>query len=110
MELYCTFFILKVNFRFFQHVSIPSQEFDVLVSDVLLEDFDGFEVHSQAKKLYPDIITILITGAPNPIDSQRASGSGIPYLSKPVGMETLRKSIESSLAEKWGQARRRNAA
>lgn len=90
--------------------ALESEEFDVLISDVLLEDFDGFEIHSIAKKLYPNIIAILITGAPNPIDSKRASGYGIPYLSKPVGIETLIKSIETSLEERWGQHTRRSVA
>ena len=74
---------------------LKQNEFDILVSDVCLEDFDGFDIHTAAKKLYPRIETILITGAPNPIDLERASSLNIPYLSKPVGFELLLKTINS---------------
>lgn len=89
---------------------LKSNEFEVLVTDVLLEDLDGFEIHSRAKRIYPLISTILITGAPNPIDSQRASSMGIPYLSKPVGFENLTSTIESCLEENWPQLKKKNAA
>jgi CheY-like chemotaxis protein len=63
--------------------------FDVLISDVLLEDMDGFEIQAMAKQMYPNIGVVLITGAPNPIDAQKAFIYGINYLSKPTGFESL---------------------
>lgn len=86
---------------------LRSNEFEVLVTDVLLEDFDGFEIQAKAKKLYPNIVTILITGAPNPIDAQRADLLDIPYLSKPVGFETLIKTIQNHLDNKWDSEKKR---
>ncbi len=78
---------------------LKQNEFDILVSDVLLEDFDGFDIHSMATKLYPKISTILITGAANPIDLERATALDIPYLSKPVGFELLLKTIEGCISK-----------
>ena len=80
---------------------LNSNEFDVLVADVSLEDFDGFEIESIAKKLYPNISSVLITGAPNPIDSQRALSLGIPYLSKPVGIDVLVHTQNDVISNKW---------
>lgn len=76
---------------------LNKRAFDVLISDVLLEDMDGFEIQSYAKAKYPEIGVVLITGAPNPIDEQRAFVFGINYLSKPTGFEALLKATEHAL-------------
>ncbi len=78
---------------------LRQNEFEILVSDVFLEEFDGFDIHAAAKKLYPKISTILITGAPNPIDLERATALDIPYLSKPVGFDLLLRTINSCLTK-----------
>lgn len=73
--------------------------FDVLISDVLLEDMDGFEIQAMAKQIYPNIGVVLITGAPNPIDAQRAFIYGINYLSKPTGFESLLQATAEAIEQ-----------
>ena len=71
--------------------------FEILITDVLLEDLDGFEISLVAKKFYPEIIPILTTGAPNPIDAQRAKVNNFFYLPKPLDLDSLNNIIESGL-------------
>lgn len=76
---------------------LDRRSFDVLISDVLLDELDGFELQSYGKRKYPDMGVVLITGAPNPIDEQRAFIFGINYLSKPTGFEALLKATEQAI-------------
>lgn len=76
---------------------LEKRSFDVLISDVLLEEMDGFEIQAIAKNKYPSIGVVLITGAPNPIDAQRACIFGINYLAKPTGFAALLKATEQAL-------------
>ncbi|HMO19281.1 MAG TPA: response regulator [Oligoflexia bacterium] len=76
---------------------LEQRSFDVLISDVLLEDMDGFEIQAIAKSKYPTMGVVLITGAPNPIDAQRACIFGINYLSKPTGFTALLRATEQAL-------------
>jgi CheY-like chemotaxis protein len=76
---------------------LEKRSFDVLISDVLLDEMDGFEIQSIAKRKYPDIGVVLITGAPNPLDEQRAFIFGINYLSKPTGFEALLRATEQAI-------------
>lgn len=63
--------------------------FDVLVCDVRLEDLDGFDIMAIARKKYPSIGAVLITGAPSETDSQAAERQNAAYLSKPIGFDLL---------------------
>ncbi len=76
---------------------LDKRSFEVLISDVLLDDLDGFEIQAHAKRKYPDIGVVLITGAPNPVDEQRAFIFGINYLSKPTGFEALLRATEQAI-------------
>jgi DNA-binding NtrC family response regulator len=84
---------------------LDKRSFDVLISDVLLDDMDGFEIQSYAKRKYPDMGVVLITGAPNPIDEQRAFIFGISYLSKPTGFDALLRATEQAIESKSGKIR-----
>lgn len=71
--------------------------FDVLVCDVRLEDLDGFDIMTIARKRYPGIGVVLITGAPNPADAQIAMEKNATYLSKPIGFNLLIESVNNAL-------------
>ena len=67
--------------------------FDVLVCDVRLEDLDGFDIMTIARKRYPGIGVVLITGAPSAADESVANEQNATYLSKPIGFDLLIESV-----------------
>ena len=71
--------------------------FDVLVCDVKLEDLDGFDIMSIARKKYPSIGVVLITGAPSAPDAETAAEQNAAYLSKPIGFDLLISSVEQAM-------------
>ena len=71
--------------------------FDVLVCDVLLEDLDGFDIMTIARKKHPGIATVLITGAPSEPDAEKAANQGAAYLSKPIGFDLLISTIQNCI-------------
>lgn len=73
---------------------------DILVCDVKLDDFDGFDILSIARKKHPRVAVVLITGAPNDGDARRADGLNAAYLSKPIGFDLLLNTVEDAL-ERW---------
>lgn len=71
--------------------------FDVLVCDVMLEDLDGFDVLTIARRRQPDLAVVLITGAPSEVDAERAARENVAYLSKPIGFDLLLRTVRASL-------------
>lgn len=63
--------------------------YDVMVCDVMLEDFDGFDLLQIAKKKIPRLTTVLMTGSPNGKDSSKAIELGASYLTKPISFPEL---------------------
>jgi DNA-binding NtrC family response regulator len=70
--------------------------FDVLVCDVRLEDLDGFDIMAIARKRFPAIGVVLITGAPSTSDAQIALEQSATYLSKPIGFDLLVEAVENA--------------
>lgn len=81
--------------------------FDILVCDVKLDDFDGFDIMSIARKKNANIAVVLITGAPSEPDSQRAKGMGADYLSKPIGFELLISTVGEAFSTSRQERARR---
>jgi DNA-binding response OmpR family regulator len=73
-------------------------EFDGIVCDVRLENFDGFDILALSRKKNPSMAAILMTGAPCAEDSLRAEQMGASYLSKPIGMSELLSTVEGCLS------------
>ena len=76
---------------------IENKYFDVLVCDVKLEEFDGFDIMEIARNKSSEIGVVLITGAPSEEDSLRAEKLNASYLSKPIGFDLLLSSVEVAL-------------
>ena len=63
--------------------------FDALISDVRLEHIDGFDLLKLARRGNPLLVAILITGAPQEVDAQRASEMSADYVVKPLSLSKL---------------------
>lgn len=77
--------------------------FDVLVSDIRMPDKTGYEIFAEARKLYPDLPVILMTGfGYDPHHSiVRASQEGLQcVLFKPFQAERLVEEVHKALARK----------
>ena len=77
---------------------LSKDDFDILVSDINMPYMDGIEFTRRAKKLHPFLKIILLTGYGSLETAQQAIKIGIhEYLTKPVELEKLHKSIEGAL-------------
>ena len=73
-------------------------KFDVLLSDIQLPDQDGITLNSMIKEIYPDIISILMTGYPGISSAIKGLRQNIhDYLIKPFSVEQVIASIERAI-------------
>ena len=75
--------------------------FDIVVSDIKMEDRNGYEVFSEVRKRVPDVPVILMTGfGYDPHHSiVRASHDGLQcVLFKPFQVERLLEEVRKALA------------
>ncbi len=71
---------------------------DCLLSDIQLPDRDGITLNAMLKKIYPDIISILMTGYPGISSAVKGLRENIhDYLIKPFSVEQVIASIERAL-------------
>jgi len=77
--------------------NLERSEFDALVCDIRLENLDGFDVLSIARKKSPIIGAVLMTGAPVADDAHRAAESNAMYLSKPIGIPELLRNVQKAI-------------
>ena len=66
-----------------------SNVFDWLITDFKLPEKDGFELISAAKKIKPDIRTILMTAYGSPAVEEMARKIGARYLAKPFDLDLV---------------------
>lgn len=73
---------------------------DLLVCDVFLgADDTGMQVVREARRQYPDVACLLMTGLPNELTVQAAEEMGVPMLWKPVAAEHLLTTLRSILPQ-----------
>jgi CheY-like chemotaxis protein len=73
----------------------------VVLSDWLMPGLKGDEFLTQVHELYPQIVTVMLTGQADPIAIERARTAANLYrcLQKPWNEEELIQTIQSSLAQ-----------
>jgi EAL domain-containing protein (putative c-di-GMP-specific phosphodiesterase class I) len=75
-----------------------SQDFDAIVSDVMMPGMDGLELLRTARERDPDVPVLLVSGTPSDGDAARAAGSGaLLYLGKPVDLGSLRQAVDYAI-------------
>ncbi len=73
---------------------IESEEFDVVVTDLLMDDIDGLEILRKAKEELPDAEVILLTGHGSINSAVTAMQHGAnTYLTKPLDINELRSAV-----------------
>ena len=75
---------------------------DVMVLDLKMPGMDGMEVLRRAKKAYPGVQIIMLTGHGSEKDEKEARRLGVfEYLQKPVPIEKLMKTISEAYKNKF---------
>ncbi len=83
------------------HAAIATEHFDVVISDIRLEDGDGFELLQQTQKLQYSLPVILFTGYGTLEIAVEATRLGaVDFLSKPLLDEELLSAIERAVPHK----------
>ena len=74
---------------------IESQEFDVVITDLKMDDVDGLGILQKTKEELPDAEVILLTGHFSYQSALAAGQAGASmYLTKPVDISELRQAVE----------------
>ncbi|MEM6799052.1 MAG: sigma-54 dependent transcriptional regulator [Planctomycetota bacterium] len=80
---------------------LEKQRYDLLLSDIRLQDGDGFDLLEQSQRRWPAMQVVLLTGYGTPdsaIDAIRAGA--FDYLTKPLIDDELLMSIERALGQR----------
>ena len=89
---------------------LAQQEFDVMLTDVMLEDGDGIETLGQVRANHPDM-PIIILSAQNTLDTAvRATETGaFEYFPKPFDLDELLKVVNQAVEAGRGKTPQNNA-
>ncbi|MBI4056896.1 MAG: sigma-54-dependent Fis family transcriptional regulator [Elusimicrobia bacterium] len=81
--------------------SMRTQRFDLVITDLLMAEVDGFQVLEAAKRQMPESQIIVITGHGSIDSAVRAMKAGaFDYLTKPIEPEVLSLTINKALERK----------
>jgi len=77
---------------------LRKQEFDVVLTDLRLDDLDGIDILRETQKLWPDTVSIMLTGYASLESAVTALRSGAyDYLIKPSDVDELRATVGRGL-------------
>ena len=77
---------------------LQKQEFDVVLTDLRMDEVDGMQILTECKKLYPESEVIMITAyasLPSAIETMKKGA--YYYLAKPFKLDEVRKVVKEAL-------------
>lgn len=82
--------------------ALKQEEFDLLLTDIVMPEMDGIELSERAIKLYPSLGVIFITGYAGSIATiqNKSSSASAQIISKPFHLGKLTQEINNVLAKK----------
>src|SRR5450631_1075380 len=66
---------------------------DVIVADMRMPGMDGWQLLGEVKKLYPQLVRLVLSGHADPSSIMRTVGVAHQYLAKPCESGTLKAAI-----------------
>lgn len=81
---------------------LAAQDYDVVISDILMPDLSGIELLEHLQQTTPDLPVILMTGDPSIETATQAvrTASAVDYLSKPFSSDEMVRTVERAAAGK----------
>ena len=81
---------------------LERQEFDLVMTDLRMQQMDGMQVLERTKELYPDTEVVVITGFATVSTAVEAMQKGAyHYLPKPYKIEEVRILVRQALEKRW---------
>lgn len=81
---------------------LERQEFDLVMTDLRMQQVDGMQVLERTKELYPDTEVVVITGFATVSTAVEAMQKGAyHYLPKPYKIEEVRILVRQALEKRW---------
>jgi CheY-like chemotaxis protein len=66
-------------------IKLQEESFGILITDLRMQEMDGLELIKEARKIHPEILTILVTGLATEEIKLKAKGEGVNgFFSKPI--------------------------
>lgn len=80
---------------------LACEDIDLIISDLKMERMDGYELLAEVHSSYPEIPVVMVTGFASVNSAVQAMKKGAAhYLSKPVNLNELRKTVREVLDQK----------
>jgi DNA-binding LacI/PurR family transcriptional regulator/signal transduction histidine kinase/ActR/RegA family two-component response regulator len=88
-------------YELFSRASAAGQSpFDLVIMDMMLgEALDGLQIIEQIQRLFPSQKIVVVSGHAPTERAESAVQKGLPWLSKPYGMETLAETVQRVLRD-----------
>lgn len=81
------------------------KEFDVIISDIMMPDMDGFRLARSIREKNIDIPIIAVSARSEPSDRKKISASGInAFVMKPLNQQVILEKIDELVAQKDAEA------
>ena len=77
---------------------LARERFDLVVTDLRMPQLDGWDVLESARAITPGMPVIMVTGAAEDEDLERARVHGVRLLAKPLTLQELKAAVRDSLA------------
>jgi len=77
---------------------LARERFDLVVTDLRMPHLDGWDVLDSARAIAPGIPVIMVTGAAEDEDLERARAQGVRLLAKPFTLQELKAAVRDALA------------
>ena len=82
-------------------IKLNNERYDLVLTDLVMEEVDGVQVLKETKRIYPDTSVIILTGYSNSTLAEDAKCFGADgFLLKPCSIEELLDRIAQCLEEK----------
>ena len=78
-------------------VTLDKEKFQIMLLDLQMPGIDGFSVLAHARKLYPNLVVIVISGIIDASVEKRAEDMGAWFMNKPVGIKEVEHVLKSLL-------------
>ena len=78
-------------------IKLRKDRFDVVITDLVMEEIDGIQVLNEAKRIDPQTPVLILTGYSNTVLAQEAFSKADGFLLKPCDIDDILSQISQCL-------------